>query len=121
MTGQQDERDPHQPVVQHDCARETESRVALAVPEQDAGQREEHGERSRHGSVELLARVEATLLRRIAAQPETVVEVVKRAAQTLSVTEEHYREQRKRPGNRGVEMDVLHERSVSDPCERGQV
>jgi len=67
MPGQQNERDPHQSVVQDDRPREAESRVALAVPEQDPRDGEEHREGRCYRGVELLARVEAALLGRIAA------------------------------------------------------
>src|SRR5439155_19574972 len=75
MAGQQDERDPHQSVVQDDRPREAESCVTLAVPEQDPGDREKHRERRGYRGVELLARVEAALLGRIAAEPEAVVQI----------------------------------------------
>src|SRR5712691_5087968 len=59
VTDEKDERDVHQAVVQKDGAGEAEARVALAVPEQQAGGGEEESEGSRKPEVQLLPGVEA--------------------------------------------------------------
>src|SRR6266516_5458202 len=126
MAGQQDERDPHQSVVQDDRSSETESCVTLAVPEQDPRDGEENREGGCYRGVELLTRVEAPLLCRIAAEPEPVVqiepvEVVQGPAQSLSIAEEDDRKQSQGPRNRRVKMHVLHETTVSDSGQRREI
>ena len=87
---EEEERGVHQPVVDQDRLGEPEARVALAVPEQHAGDAEQHRERSGDDRVQLLAGVQAALWRAAAAEPVAVVAVervdlVQRRAQAAPV------------------------------------
>src|SRR6266545_851718 len=75
VTDEQHEKDVHQSVVDEQRARETDARVAFAVPEQEAGDCEEDGERAADRGVQLLPGVEASLRRPRAPQPAAVVRV----------------------------------------------
>src|SRR5882672_7256857 len=75
MTHEEEERDVGQPVVDEDRLREAEARVALAVPQQDAADREQQREDGGQDRVHLLARIEAALRRMTALQPVSVVAV----------------------------------------------
>src|SRR5205807_725670 len=58
---QEEEGDVHQPVVHDQRVLEPEGVVALAVPEEEAGDGEENGERGSDDRVDLLTGVEAAL------------------------------------------------------------
>ena len=114
MPGHEHDRDVHQPVVQEDRAREAEAVVALAVPEEDSRDGEQHRERRCQRGVQLLARVEAALRAREALQPQAVVavevvELADRPAQAAPVAEDDDERDRDEPGEPGVEVDVLDE------------
>ena len=67
----QQHQDQRAPVVHHHRAREAIGRVALAVPEQEAGREHAEHQAADQGRVQLLAGVEAALgRRRAAAEPE---------------------------------------------------
>src|SRR2546427_5946816 len=72
---QEEEGDVHQPVVHDQRVLEAERVVALAVPEEEAGDGEENGERGGDGRVDLLTSVEAALRCAPAFEPGEVVAV----------------------------------------------
>jgi len=63
VADEQNEEDVHQAVVDEDRAGKPEAGVALAVPEQESGEREQEGERGADRGVQLLAGVEEALWR----------------------------------------------------------
>ena len=71
VAGHQEHQDQRGPVVHDHGAREAVRRVALAVPEQDAGRVHGQHQAADQGGVELLAGVEASLRRARPAVPET--------------------------------------------------
>src|SRR5581483_10663714 len=117
---QEKERDKGESVVQHDGARESEACVALAEPEEQAGDDEQHGQRGSEGCVQLLAGVEATLGRRPPpGQPAQVVAVeavdlAGCAESAASVACERDKSECSDPGDSGPEVDVLDEPAATD-------
>src|SRR5262249_54871816 len=75
VAGEQDERAVHESAVEQNRIRTPEAGVALAIPEQEARDRKENGERRRHDRVQLLTGVEATGTAATAQQPTQVVGV----------------------------------------------
>src|SRR6266566_1375719 len=115
----EEERDVHQPVVDDERVLEPEGVVTLAVPKEEAGEREQEGERRRDDHVELLAGVEAAL--RIAAPPQPAEVVVVKDVdlagireQTAAVAGEDDKSQGGEPGERRVDVDVLKQRPPAD-------
>ena len=116
---EEDERDVHQPVVHEERVRRTEARVALAVPEEEAGDDEEQGERGGDHRVQLLPCVQAALRGRPALQPRAVVgveavDLPRGANERAPVSDERDHDERDRPGNGRVDVDPLHERTAAD-------
>src|SRR6476646_3611475 len=72
---EEQQRHVHQPVVHEQCLRQPEAGIALAVPEEEAGEREQDGERGGDHRVELLPRVETSLRRLATSQPRAIVGV----------------------------------------------
>jgi len=110
MPGEQDEEHVHEPVVDEQRAGETETRVALAVPEQESRDREVDRERGGDRRVELLPGVEPSLRRPFASQPAPVVrvesvELAQRAPQAGTVTDEDDKRERGDPRDRRPKMD----------------
>ncbi len=127
MAGDDEQGGVHEPVVDEDRARQPEAGVALAVPEQQTGEEEEDGEGGGNGGVQLLARVEAALRRAAAAQPATVVgveevEIARRSAKAAPVAGGSDEQDRARPADARVEVDVFDQRPAPDNLgEAGQV
>jgi MFS family permease len=119
--------DVHRPVVQDDRPREAEVRVALAQPQQHAGDREQHGEGGLDHRVRLLAGVEAALRRGLPAEPAHVVvvealDLVEVVGQHATVAEEADEQQRRQPDDRGDEVDRLGDGTVGERVgQHGQV
>ena len=104
---------------------EPEARVALAVPEEEAADREQDREGGGDDRVQLLAGVQPALRRVAAEEPAAVVGVEvldlvhgARAGTRRSPTtsDEHERD---RPGDRRVDVDRLQERPPADEPRRG--
>src|SRR6266566_827652 len=115
----EEERDVHQPVVDDERVLEPEGVVPLPVPEEEAGEREQEGERRRDDHVELLAGVEAAL--RIAAPPQPAevvvvedVDLARVCEQPAAVAGEDDKSQGGEPGERRVDVDVLQQRPPAD-------
>ena len=127
MTKEEEERDVHQPVVDEDRVGKAKARVALAVPEESAGHREQDGERGGHDRVELLACVEPTLgwvaeLEPLAVVTVPDVDLMDGRAQTSAVAESDDQEQGCDPPDRGVDVDRLQDRPPSRQFgEAGQI
>ena len=109
--------DDHRRVVQRKRAGQAEIGVALAEPQQRAGDREQHRQRRLRDRVRLLAGVEAPRRRRPPpAQPAQVVgvevlELAARAAQRAAVAEQRDERERRQPRRRRHEVDRLHQRA----------
>ena len=99
---------------------EAETRVALAEPEQQPGDEEEHRESGIERRVQLLPGVEAALRCGTAAtQPADVVgveavELARRAQQSAPVAEQRDQHERADPADTGPRMDVLDQRPAAD-------
>src|SRR5436305_13794449 len=111
VTDEERERDEHQPVVEHDGAREVKARVALAVPEQEPGGEEEDRERGHEDRVDLLSDVQPVMLE--------ALELARRAQQSATVAEHHDGGEQRDPSDATPEMHDLDERTARD--ENGQV
>src|ERR671934_1502727 len=104
--------------MQQDRAGEAEAGVALAVPEQEPGHREQQRERRGQGGVELLPGVELARAAAAAAKPGAIVpveavELAQRRDQALAAQGEDERE-RGQPGDARVEVEGLYQRAASD-------
>ena len=93
--------------------------VALAEPQEEAGDDEEDGERGREQRVELLAGVEAPLRRPTPAEPPAVVGVERLdlapvGSEPAAVAEHQNEHDRRGPDERGAEMEVLDEVPARD-------
>ena len=123
VPAQQNQGEQRQPVVQQDRAREAKAVVALAEPEQRAGDGEEQREGGGERRVHLLARVEAALRPRLRAQPVQVVvvepvELAHGRAQAAPVAEHHDQCERDEPRDRRIDVKVLQQRPPPDQTLR---
>src|SRR5919197_5746639 len=75
VAGKQDERGIHEPVMEQNRVRKPETGVALAVPEQEARDREQDSEGRGHDRVQLLAGVETARPTAPVQQPAQVLGV----------------------------------------------
>src|SRR4051794_28238012 len=112
MTDEEEEGDVGQPVVDQDRLRKPEACVALAVPEQYAGDREQQREDRGQDRIHLLARIETTLWWMTALQPVAVVaieqvDLTQRRPQAVAITDGDDQHERDDPGGRGVDVDAL--------------
>src|SRR5439155_16099524 len=121
----EEKRDVHQPVVDDERVLKAERVVPLTVPEKEAGERKQEGERGRDDHVDLLAGVEAAL--RVAASPQpaeiVVVEDIDLAGvreQAAAVAREHDQRQRGEPGKGRVDVDVLQQRPPADELRQAR-
>ena len=124
---EEEDREQREDVVDGAGAVEDEAVVALAQPEEDAGQGEEQREGDRQQGVDLLAGVEAPLRRPPAGQPAPVVtvdglDVAPVLGQALAVSGDDDHDDRDHPGDGDPDVDVADELAAADERrERRQV
>src|ERR671934_507088 len=104
--------------MQQDRAGEAEAGVALAVPEQEPGHREQQRERRGQGGVELLPGVELARAAAAAAKPGAIVpieaiELAQRRTHAPAADDKDERE-RDEPGDSGVQVERLYQRPARD-------
>src|SRR5919204_2979004 len=113
VAGEQNDGDVHEPVVEQDRVRKPEAGVALAIPEQEARDREQDGESGGDDRVQLLTGVETTRAPAAMQEPAPVVrvealELADRGGQPGAKANKEQQRDQYRPGERRVQVYILH-------------